>query len=347
MLTSTIDKYGWNYIQTRKQFDDLKLGKAVKLPLLGLFANTDVPFEIDRRNMADVYPSLDEMTQVALTALEAAAKATGKNFFMMIEGSRIDHAGHLNDPAAQVHEVLAYDKAFSRVVDFIDRSKDQGVLVATSDHETGGLSVARRMCPSALFRAILTEYEELSAAAYPEYRWLPEALLNTSHSAENLALKLITHLPEGGSDLKAYIHDLVKDGLGIVDATADELEALYQNPQLGIYYFADMVSKRAQIGWSTHGHSAVDVNIYAYPPQVARQLHGNHENIEIGTFLQNYLDLDVAPITKELVQTLQTFQSTSNGHPWTGRIPTIKEMEAMFLLHDKERYGKAPFTSRA
>ena len=94
--------------------------------------------------MADIYPSLDEMAQVALTALEAATKDSDKGFFLMIEGSRIDHAGHGNDPAAQVHEVLAYDKAFSSVIDFIDKSKDQGMLVATSDHETGGLSVARR-----------------------------------------------------------------------------------------------------------------------------------------------------------------------------------------------------------
>ena len=63
----------------------------------------------------------------------------------MIEGSRIDHAGHGNDPAAQVNEVLAYDAAFASVIEFLERSDDEGVLVATSDHETGGLSVAKRM----------------------------------------------------------------------------------------------------------------------------------------------------------------------------------------------------------
>ncbi len=94
--------------------------------------------------MNDVYPSLDEMARTALTALSAATQDSDKGFFLMIEGSRIDHAGHGNDPAAQVREVLAYDRAFSSVVDFLDKSDVQGVLVATSDHETGGLSVARR-----------------------------------------------------------------------------------------------------------------------------------------------------------------------------------------------------------
>lgn len=122
----------------------MKRKEKVPLPLLGLLANTDVPFEIDRRGMSDIYPSLEEMTEVALRALEDATKDSDKGFFLMVEGSRIDHAGHGNDPAAQVHEVIAYDKAFAKVIEFIDKSPQPGVLVATSDHETGGLSVARR-----------------------------------------------------------------------------------------------------------------------------------------------------------------------------------------------------------
>jgi alkaline phosphatase len=138
------EKFDWTYVDDRAGFDALKLGKAVKLPLLGLFASQDIPFEIDRRGMNDMFPSLDEMARTALKALEDATKDSDKGFFLMIEGSRIDHAGHGNDPAAQVHEVLAYDKTVTSVIDFLDRSQTDGVMVSTSDHETGGLSVARR-----------------------------------------------------------------------------------------------------------------------------------------------------------------------------------------------------------
>lgn len=170
--------------------------------------------------------------------------------------------------------------------------------------------------------------------------------MNASHSAENLAGKLNSHIMEGGSDLKPYINGLVEHGLGIVDPSTEELERLYNNPQLSVYYFADMVSRRAQIGWSTHGHSAVDVNIYAYPLQGSEILRGNHENTEVGEFLQNYLDLDVEPITHELVKKLDTFKFASNEEdPWTGRIPTVEEMQAMFLIHEKQRYGEAPSAS--
>jgi alkaline phosphatase len=138
------EKYGWGYKGDRAGFDELKMGKNVSLPMLGLFAAGDVPFEIDRRNMADVFPSLSEMATTALTALEKATKDSDEGFFLMIEGSRIDHAGHINDPAAQVREVLEYDKTFQIVLDFLEKSDTEGILVATSDHETGGLSTAWR-----------------------------------------------------------------------------------------------------------------------------------------------------------------------------------------------------------
>ena len=135
---------GFSYIDNREDFDGLKLGSSVKLPLLGLVANWDIPYEVDRRNVNDVYPSLDEMARTALRALSDATKDSEQGFFLMIEGSRIDHAGHGNDPVAQVHEVLAYDKAFASVLDFLDKDDVDGVLVGTSDHETGGLATARR-----------------------------------------------------------------------------------------------------------------------------------------------------------------------------------------------------------
>lgn len=135
---------GYSYVDDRSGFDGLNFGGAVKLPLLGLFAGTDIPYEIDRRFVDNVYPSLEEMARTALKALSEATRDSEKGVFLMIEGSRIDHAGHGNDPAAQVHEVLGYDKAFTSALDFLDKDEVQGVIVSTSDHETGGLATARR-----------------------------------------------------------------------------------------------------------------------------------------------------------------------------------------------------------
>lgn len=144
-----VRKHGWDYVDDRPGFNALQGGKNVSLPLLGLFAGTDIPFEIDRRHLDHIYPSLSEMATTALTALEEATKDSDKGFFLMIEGSRIDHAGHTNDPATQAVEVLEYDKTFGAVLNFLKKSETDGILVATSDHETGGLATAwRKQRPS-------------------------------------------------------------------------------------------------------------------------------------------------------------------------------------------------------
>ncbi|KAL8922672.1 MAG: hypothetical protein Q9208_004985 [Pyrenodesmia sp. 3 TL-2023] len=301
-------KNGFSYVSDRKGFDGLNFGSNVKLPLLGLFASTDIPYEVDRRNMNDIYPSLDEMARTALVALQSATEDSDKGFFLMIEGSRIDHAGHGNDPVAQVHEVLAYDTAFASVLDFLDQDDVEGVLVGTSDHETGGLATARQLHDT-----------------YPEYHWFPAVLANATRSAENLAYQLRDHIAgehispldtgiktpprsssSSSSDLESYIRThLLSHGLGIHDPSAPELTRLLHtatDPWPASYILADMISRRAQVGWTTHGHSAVDVNVYASSPAQARPLRGNNENTDVGVFLREYLDLGevVKEVTREL-----------------------------------------------
>lgn len=45
---------------------------------------------------------------------------------------------------------------------------------------------------------------------------------------------------------------------------------------------------------------AVDVNIYASSPRDAWPLVGNHENTDVGSFLADYLDVDLGSVTKKL-----------------------------------------------
>ncbi|KGY15614.1 hypothetical protein PABG_11267 [Paracoccidioides brasiliensis Pb03] len=301
---------GFSYIDDWMGFDHLKMGENVDLPLLGLLAPKDIPYEIDRRLLNNVYPSLEEMTRMALKALSKATEDSDKGFFIMIEGSRIDHAGHGNDPAAQVHEVLAYDKAFSAVLEFLKKDSTPGILVATSDHETGGLSIARQLHPS----------------QYPTYLWYPGVLANASHSSEFLRNTLNAYLDgtgkgASGPERQEYVRKkLLADGLGIHDATDLEVDKLISGG--GAYAFADMISRRAQIGWSTHGHSAVDVNIYASSPNDALSLMGNHENTEIGSFLADYLNIDLESVTKQLQTTRSFSYDTDDGsvkpYAWMG-----------------------------
>ncbi|KAH6849857.1 alkaline phosphatase-like protein [Chaetomium sp. MPI-CAGE-AT-0009] len=306
------EKYGWGYKSDRAGFDELRGGKNVSLPMLGLFAHSDVPFEIDRRHMADIYPSLSEMAATALTALEEATKDSDKGFFLMIEGSRIDHAGHFNDPAAQVREVLEYDKTFKLVLDFLEKSDTEGVLVATSDHETGGLSTAWQ-APNEL----------------PVYNWHPSVLAKANASAEYCSFLLREHMAGAASEsLQSLLNwineELAVRRLGITDALEIELNALASNPAAATTIFSSMISTRARVGWSTHGHSAVDVNIYSSGGKDAESIRGNVENTDVGKFLSRYLGVDVDEITRELEDKLKGSEAVEveavgdaemSGHP--------------------------------
>ncbi|KAJ4332538.1 vacuolar alkaline phosphatase [Didymella glomerata] len=302
-------KNGFNYISDRAGFDGLKGGSKLDFPMLGLFADGDIPYEIDRRNENDKYPSLHEMAEAAMKALSDATRDSEKGFFLMIEGSRIDHAGHHNDPAAQVHEVLAYDKAFSSVLDFIKNEKTETVMVSTSDHETGGLATARQL-----------------HTTYPDYVWYPAPLANASHSAERLAIEYAAYLLSSPSheQKKIFVINSITDGLGIHDYTEEEVEAITDAPLTALYAYADMISRRSQTGWSTHGHSAADVNIYSSDPEKAKALVGNHENTEVGEFLRNYLDVDVEAVTKELREKgkdLKVLDANGTAVGWMGKVP--------------------------
>lgn len=170
-------------------------------------------------------------------------------------------------------------------------------------------------------------------SSYPQYLWYPEVLANASHSAEYLSRALRAHITEtndSGKKLRHFVeHKLVQEGLGVVDATDEEIDLVISNPALSAYAFAEIISRRAQIGWSTHGHSAVDVNIYGYGADVLR---GNHENIEIGGFLRDYLNVDVDAITSEL-------NSTSRASVEVSSIAAGVDIQAVFG-HYEERLKK-------
>ena len=92
--------------------------------------------------------------------------------------------------------------------------------------------------------------------AYPIYEWLPDALHNATSSTIALAARLRAGLA------RSEIVRLVHVGLGIPDdPTDDELARL--EASLGDTWklhglLGDMASRRAQLGWSTTGHSGVD-----------------------------------------------------------------------------------------
>lgn len=130
---------GYRYLQRSADLEavreDLAAGRDVG-KVLGLFSAGDMAYELDRPDDEWGEPSLEEMTRLAIALLDR----NPKGYFLLVEGGRIDHAGHDNKARHVVNEVLAFDRAVAAGLELTQPSNDT-LIVVTADHETGGLSI--------------------------------------------------------------------------------------------------------------------------------------------------------------------------------------------------------------
>ena len=64
-------------------------------------------------------------------------------FFLMVEGSQIDWAGHANNADDVVSETLDFEEAVAAALDFAE-ADGKTLVVVTADHETGGFTLGAK-----------------------------------------------------------------------------------------------------------------------------------------------------------------------------------------------------------
>lgn len=111
----------------------LNLNTDTENRVSGQFGDTNIPYMFDGPN--DL-PHLSEMVTVALDILSNAREG----FFLLVEGGRIDHAGHSNDIERNILETIEFSKTVQTIVDRVS-GRDDTLILVTADHETGGLKV--------------------------------------------------------------------------------------------------------------------------------------------------------------------------------------------------------------
>ncbi|WP_316252498.1 alkaline phosphatase [Bacillus aquiflavi] len=131
-LLEKAQKDGYKLVENRDKLANVQKTETDKL--IGLFADNGMAPELDRDETDE--PSLAEMTRKAIEVLQ-----NNKNgFFLMVEGSQIDWAGHAHDPAWAMKDVEAFEKALQEAIHFAEMDQNTLVIVA-GDHDTGGMSV--------------------------------------------------------------------------------------------------------------------------------------------------------------------------------------------------------------
>ncbi|KAF9369745.1 hypothetical protein CPB97_003338 [Podila verticillata] len=290
-LIKESENFGWKHVMLNKREFEEKSEPYLPLPALGLFHADHMNYEIDRdKSDKSQEPRLKDMAAAALKSLKSNS-GTNQGFFLMIEGSRIDMGAHNNDPVAHAHEILEYYETVKVVRDFVQNNPDT-IVISTSDHETGGFTLGFQEDPH----------------TYPEYLWKPEVIERAKRSTEVLTRDLFAYQ---GKNRRSFVKtEILGQGLGISDPTEDELSFLSSTNEDGtpaplptdiLVFLGHAISRRASLGWTTVGHTGVDVNLYAAGERI-ENLRGNHENTYIGEFMSEFLKVDLDVITRKLAQ---------------------------------------------
>ena len=112
----THDALGINKIPGRVICADQRMGQYAREETLGFLA---------------------DITRESIAKMQSLSR---KGFFLMVEGAKIDYAGHSDCLPASIIETLSFDLAVAEALKFAD-SNGETLVVVTADHETGGLTI--------------------------------------------------------------------------------------------------------------------------------------------------------------------------------------------------------------
>lgn len=92
----------------------------------------------ERMDEAAEESNLGLLAEATRAAIDKLQERGDKGFFLMVEGAKIDYAGHSRCLPGSVIEMLGFDLAVAEALKFADEN-GQTLVVVTADHETGGL----------------------------------------------------------------------------------------------------------------------------------------------------------------------------------------------------------------
>jgi len=252
---------GFQYVDNYKSLAHLK----DKTQVIGLFANVGLPWALDDKDPK----RLLTMTRAAIKQLE------NKNgYFMLVEASQVDWAGHSNDIASAMAEMSDLATTMEYLEKYVNENPDT-LVILTADHSTGGLTVG----------------------ANGKYEWRPEILRTMKSSPKIIAKKLSKNTITKNSLTKLL-------NFKVTDSEFEQILVAKNiaNKQLSAYKQLDdkkklettepntvniissaiksIIDIRTNTGWTSGGHTAIDVPVHALGKN-SESFYGNIDNTDI------------------------------------------------------------------
>lgn len=233
-----------------------------------------IPYAIDRTEK-DL--TLEEITR---SAIDFLSKDLSKGFFLMVEGGKIDWACHSNDAATAFREVQDLDKAIRQAYEFYKQHPDETLIVVTADHETGGIVLGTgeyRLNLKALNNQKMSEsgFTKVLNALRKKYKNnVPWEAVKTALK-ENFGFWDEIKLSEKQEERLVNVYEKTLKGQ---NAKMEKSE--YARDEALAAEAKRIVSEIALIGWTSGGHSAGYVPVFAIGAG-AENFSGRLDNTQI------------------------------------------------------------------
>ena len=250
-----------------------------------------MPNSIDADRWKGV-PTLAEITRKSIELLDGSEKG----FFLMVEGGRIDWAGHANDPATNLREVLALDAAVRVALEF-QKAHPDTLVVTTGDHETGGMTMGFAATGYAFFMDRLVNQKRSAddsikafvkanhPATFNEVKpFLAETFGFDFTSTDTKGNPMAVSEAEAQELEKAFAHDLEMARKGRKDDEAYDAKKISRLPTA----VKSIFSHKCGIGWTSGSHTALPVLTTAGGPGAERFV-GFIDNTDISKNLKELM----------------------------------------------------------
>ncbi|SIQ70005.1 alkaline phosphatase [Bacillus cereus] len=265
-LVKVIQDKGYEFIETK---DTLLNSKSNKI--WGSFSHNALAFEMDREATNPEQPTISQMTEKAIQTLSKDKDG----FFLFVEGSKPDWAAHVNDPIGMISDVLAFDEAVAKALQF---AKNDGntMLIAVTDHGNSGISIGNMNTTKG--------YNTTPVHAYIE------PLKKAKMTLEGVTQKI-------NNDLSNIVEVAALYGLNnLTEVEKEKLKVVQNKTDIGPI-LTTLLANRANIGFTTGGHTGEDVFLYSYGPQ---KPNGLIQNTDIAKTMAKAMGFNLEEVTNKL-----------------------------------------------
>lgn len=272
-----IPKYltqGYHVVENRSEMLAVNNSK----PVLGLFAEDGMPYEVDRKHDAALMKSTPSLAEMTVKAIELM-KDNKDGFVLQVEGGKVDWAAHSNDVSGLIFDQLAFDEAVGKALEFAEKDGETLVII-TTDHGNSNPGLFNANDNNKKFDG-LKDFKHSNT-------WLL-AQLNQSHSEQKII-------------------DLIKEHQGFVMKSEDvksllnhfkdvKVDQLYNESNLPFYEYGKILGKYIDVQWAGMNHSGDYVELTMFGPG-SEKLKPFVKNYELHNFMLKSAEMPEALFVK-------------------------------------------------